>query len=578
MAVQSSFYNTDGSTRTFPSTKHIATQQHCSVYVKSVATSTWSIVNVADFELINNSIVFDIAPDIALYSQIEVRVADTADELVNSPSDIAIVAGSIANVNTVATNIVPVTTVATNIATVQTVSANIANVNTVAGSIANVNTVTTNLPNVNIVATNIADVNSVATTIVPNIAEILLADTNAATATTQAGIATTQATNSQLSAWLGEAEKLTADSYATQLENVFVNTYASNGNGTFTATATAEYSAHHWAIKAAASAASLTVDAVPTNGSANAVSSNGVFDALTLNAPLSSPALTGTPTAPTATLGTNTTQIATTAFVLANATGTPSGVRQTVQSGSVDTSGFPNFLTTSVDLNLPIDGTIPIVIHCAGGAVSNDKLVTISADTTLLLPASSTNYVYVNSAGTKGSTTLAPTYQFGGTPSVTNGQFTFNISEMKAYLGNGTTAPQVYMTFIGEAVTSGSAVTSVVTYALNGQYDSGYTATLPSATAAVSKNHNIGTDELKCSIVAKCTTIDVGFAVGDIFEDISCYGSSYPMKLPIIRSRNIMKFKTGDSGGWYLINQTSGSLAAATLASWSYKLIAKRGF
>ena len=35
-------------------------------------------------------------------------------------------------------------------------------------------------------------------------------------------------------------------------------------------------------------------------------------------ASLSSPALTGTPTAPTATVGTDTTQIATTAFVLAN--------------------------------------------------------------------------------------------------------------------------------------------------------------------------------------------------------------------------------------------------------------------
>ena len=284
MAVQSSFYNTDGSTRTFPSTKHIATQQHCSVYVKSVATSVWSIVNIADFELINNSIVFDIAPDIALYSQIEVRVADTADELVNSPSDIAIVAGSIANVNTVATNIVPVTTVATNIATVQTVSANIANVNTVAGSIANVNTV----------ATSIADVNSVATTIVPNIAEILLADTNAATATTQAGIATTQATNSQLSAWIAEAEKMTADSYATEAEDVVVKVYTSDGDGTFTATPTAEYSALHWAAKSATSAGTFTIDATPTDASTNAVSSNGVFDALALKAPTNNATFTGT--------------------------------------------------------------------------------------------------------------------------------------------------------------------------------------------------------------------------------------------------------------------------------------------
>lgn len=62
-----------------------------------------------------------------------------------------------------------------------------------------------------------------------------------------------------------------------------------------------------------------TIDAVPTDGSSNAVSSNGTFDSLALKAPLASPALTGVPTAPTASNGTNTTQIATTAFVLANA-------------------------------------------------------------------------------------------------------------------------------------------------------------------------------------------------------------------------------------------------------------------
>ena len=40
-----------------------------------------------------------------------------------------------------------------------------------------------------------------------------------------------------------------------------------------------------------------------------------VTNSLALKAPLASPALTGTPTAPTASSGTNTTQVATTAFV-----------------------------------------------------------------------------------------------------------------------------------------------------------------------------------------------------------------------------------------------------------------------
>ena len=57
------------------------------------------------------------------------------------------------------------------------------------------------------------------------------------------------------------------------------------------------------------------VDTTPTSGSGNVVTSGGVYTSLSGKAPLASPAFTGTPTAPTATSGTNTTQIATTAFV-----------------------------------------------------------------------------------------------------------------------------------------------------------------------------------------------------------------------------------------------------------------------
>lgn len=270
MAIQSSFYATDGTTRTFPSTKHIATKQHCSTYRKLVVDSTWVIVPVSEYELVNNSIVFIDAPSIVIYSMVEVRVADSQDELSTNPSDIAIVASSITNVNTVATNISSVNTTATNIGAVNTVSGSIANVNTtsanivnvniVAGNTANINATVMNEANINIVAldlaepiseintvatsianvdivgnnissvntnaTNISNINSVATTIVPNIVEILLADDNAVIATAQATIATTKA------------------------------------------------------AEAAASAASLIIDAVPTDLSTNAVSSNGVFDAL----------------------------------------------------------------------------------------------------------------------------------------------------------------------------------------------------------------------------------------------------------------------------------------------------------
>lgn len=50
-----------------------------------------------------------------------------------------------------------------------------------------------------------------------------------------------------------------------------------------------------------APAAGATIDAVPTDGSTNAVSSNGTFDALALKAPLDSPNFTGPVTLPTTT-------------------------------------------------------------------------------------------------------------------------------------------------------------------------------------------------------------------------------------------------------------------------------------
>ena len=65
------------------------------------------------------------------------------------------------------------------------------------------------------------------------------------------------ATGGALKAWESEANSLTSASYATQVEDTFVDEYASNGDGTFTTTPTTEYSALHWAIKAADSAASV---------------------------------------------------------------------------------------------------------------------------------------------------------------------------------------------------------------------------------------------------------------------------------------------------------------------------------
>lgn len=72
------------------------------------------------------------------------------------------------------------------------------------------------------------------------------------TSAANAAAAAASATQAQLFEWEAEAERLTADSYATEAEDVFVNLVTSDGDGTFTYTPTTDYSSLHWAAKAAA--------------------------------------------------------------------------------------------------------------------------------------------------------------------------------------------------------------------------------------------------------------------------------------------------------------------------------------
>lgn len=90
-----------------------------------------------------------------------------------------------------------------------------------------------------------------------------------------------------------------------------------------------------------------------TNNKLTKTISGTTSDVVTLATLLTSPALTGTPTAPTAVAGTNTTQIATTAFVNAAITSSiPSQLAHTLTIGTYEFNG-------SEDVTIPIyNGTI----------------------------------------------------------------------------------------------------------------------------------------------------------------------------------------------------------------------------
>lgn len=166
--------------------------------IRIVANNISSVVTTADSINEVNIVAQDLVG--AGFSDIE-DLGSVADAVEVSPatgvSNIEAVANNIVDVITVSANTVNINTVALDIASVITVAADlnepVSEINTVALSITNVDTVGTNIvkvstvadnvANVTTVADNIADVNAVVAQVIPNLAEILLADDNAALVT-----------------------------------------------------------------------------------------------------------------------------------------------------------------------------------------------------------------------------------------------------------------------------------------------------------------------------------------------------------------------------------------------------------
>ena len=252
-------------------------------------------------------------------------------------------------------------------------------------------------------------------------------------------------------------------------------------------------------------------------------------------------------------------------------------VRQTVLSGAVDSNGFSSFGgstgSTTVTAATTLVATAANGVTNRTGSIVNPSWTGLSTNGTMYLGLT------VNADGTctPFSTTLAPTYQWGGTFSTTANQRTFNIQQMQMQNGNGSTAAQSYDMFVGEVTVAANVVSAIVWYALMGRYDSGYTATLPSTGTSFSKNHNLGLQPVIRELRVKCTTADSGFSVGD---EITPYTSSPSQYAPFTPSTTslVIQAVTGTNVGFAAYTKLSGSYATLTAASWSYKFTAQRGW
>lgn len=262
-------------------------------------------------------------------------------------TDIGTVATNIANVNSVAGNSANITSVAGNATNINTVAADGADIGTVAGSITNVNTVVGNITNVNTVAGNIANINAVAA----NETNINTVATGLANNTVVTVDGTQTLTNKSIDLTDNTLTGTVAEFNAAVTDATFVTT-----TGTETLTNKTINLANNTLVMTSAQLSAAITDETGT--------SNIVFS--------DSPALTGTPTVPTAAAGTNTTQIASTAHVLAERTNTATLTNKTLTSPTINTATISggNIDNAVIGNNTPRLGSFT-TINMNNGKITN---------------------------------------------------------------------------------------------------------------------------------------------------------------------------------------------------------------
>lgn len=264
-------------------------------------------------------------------------------------------------------------------------------------------------------------------------------------------------------------------------------------------------------------------------------------------------------------------------------------VRQTVQAGPIDANGFPSFLPASAaGLSITsqnVTGSAALVVAAANGSDILGAVDRIGRSTSNLtwagLTDNATNYLFVDisAAGvlTTGATTLAPVYQQGGARSVTSGQFTFNIAEMWATVGNGASAVQTWRVFVGEAVTAAGNVTSAIAYAYQGSAI--VSTSNASAPTATNLNHKLGVIPRNISVRLECITAEHGWSVGDelpVFPN-GFDSSSYRCLSVGLTGVNTLTVAAAGATEW-VVNKTASITPAITGTSWRYKLYISRGW
>lgn len=131
--------------------------------------------------------------------------------------------------------------------------------------------------------------------------------------------------------------------------------------------------------------------------------------------------------------------------------------------------------------------------------------------------------------------------------------------------------------YVGELITDNTHVTSLRSYAIRGEYNSGFSSILPGVAVQTSLADNIGTSLKDAKLEVSCLRIDNGFFPGIVIEPYTQVTGPAIAPFSIWKTRNSVNFATGSSIA-FCINTTGGANAGLTQAAWGYRIRAKRAF
>jgi len=236
--------------------------------------------------------------------------------------------------------------------------------------------------------------------------------------------------------------------------------------------------------------------------------------------------------------------------------------------------------------------TTPVRFSFAAGMNANgavDYVGSVSADSASFwsgLTASTTNYLFVDRNTSTGALTgvasILPYIEQASSASISvaSGQHTYVHDTGQMYVGNGSVATAVQRTAVGQCVTNGSAVTSVISYAKLGRA-SGSQTTLALETP-YSFNHYIGTNFLHVARGYKCKTTDAGYPVGHkIYDTTGDSNGSTIFGGTMWTTSTTCGITIGPGSGSVLLqvpNLTTAAVANLDPAKWEFFYLLERGF